>query len=351
MGINKDTLIIIIIFGCIGVITLLFLILRLIRHSTSTSNPLPPPQPLAHHREQELAKFRDSVLPRSQTWYQAGQFSPNTIASSGSALGSRASLLAKASPSLSADSQESPTLELNHTLPLPNPSFHSRPGSSHSFASSSDLTLPPSPTPTRGSTPPLTSEISVSPRSRVPSASPSHLSGPLSVSSSYSTLHSKASRRNTLRGSPHSRHSQIQIVLPAPLGIDPNAPLSAPPSSLRRPLSGMNLGEAYDRRSIADKWVSSPSLAPEFHDSPPPVPALPPITTSSLAPQQRAASTPTLPTIRSTISDTSADPVPSIPPVPRVPSMYNTSSEHGDVTRPPGLNADAYSNDSSIMNA
>lgn len=248
MGIGNDTLVIIIVFSALGFLTILFVSVRLLRRSRVKSNPLPPLQPLAHHREQELAKYQDS-LPRTQTWYIPGHLSPQT--SSSSVLDSSASLLAKGSPSLSAvESQEYPTFD---GLSPPNPLFHSRPGSSLSFGSSNDPSTPPSPS-SRQPTPPL-SETSSSPRPKMPST---YRQRPLSMSSSNSTLLSRTSKPNTLRGTPHSRYSQIQIVLPAPLALD--QPGSSP-SSLRRPRSRIDVGEGYDRQSVADKWVSVPSCA------------------------------------------------------------------------------------------
>jgi len=256
----KDTVIIIAVCAALAAAVALFLTVRVVRHCMRTSNPLPPPQPLAHHREQQLAKFENS-LPRSQTWYQQNHIPAPRQFGSNSARASSVSLIPKTSPSLSAED----SLDYTH-LPLPNPSFLPRPGSSSSYtssetghtrstftsnSSSAGLSSPP--------TPPLEQPI---PRPHARSSStPSRRSRPISTASSHSTIHSKTSRHTLRPGVPHGPHSQIQIVLPAPLSSDPYNQFQADyPSSL--PVSRFDDG-SY-RKSVVDRWVSTGDLGESF---------------------------------------------------------------------------------------
>lgn len=77
------------------------------------------------------------------------------------------------------------------------------------------------------------------PAPRLPRTPSSSRHRPLSVASSQSTLRSKSTRQSTIRGTPHGPHSQLQIILPAPL-----APMrTASPHHLPR------------RKSAVDQWV------------------------------------------------------------------------------------------------
>ncbi|KAF9569777.1 hypothetical protein CPC08DRAFT_701651 [Agrocybe pediades] len=238
---NKDTIAIVAVASVVAAAILAILVVRLVKKIAATSNPLPPVQPLAHHREHQLAKF-ENTLPRSQTWYnsQTHLVAPDTM----SARASRASLLSKNSPTVSSPGEtESATLyspmNYDHALPVPSPPFHpARPGSSSSSHVSSEQASPSSSqTPSATDHNPMPKSVS-SPR-------------PISVSSSHSTLYSKASR-HTLRGTPHGPHSQIQIVLPMPLSAND---LSRSASGDLRRASRID-GEVYDRSSVADRWLS-----------------------------------------------------------------------------------------------
>ena len=74
---------------------------------------------------------------------------------------------------------------------------------------------------------------------RTPSTPSSSRHRPLSVASSHSTLRSKSTRQSTIRGTPHGPHSQLQIVLPAPLA----------------PTHGASVDSR--RKSAVDQWVST----------------------------------------------------------------------------------------------
>ncbi|KAF8973782.1 hypothetical protein BDZ97DRAFT_1912243 [Flammula alnicola] len=311
---KRDTIIIVAIASAFGALVLVVSLFRFIHQRSAKSNPLPPVQPLAHHREHQLAKLENSTLPRSQTWYDQNHLSAPQPFGSISPRGSRASLLPKnTSPTESESAASSPGLD--QSLPIPTHSFNTaRPNSSSSLGSSD-----PGHSPQVIFGDPLTL-----PRVRSVSSSPSpaRRSRPLSTSSSHSTLYSKTSR-NTLRGTPHSPHSQILIVLPAPLSQE----LSSSASGDQRRLSRID-SVPYDdhRTSVVDRWVSG-----TIHSEHAVPPADPPSSPNLLTKQRgsrRAVSASASPSFASSHDNSMELPT---PPVPRVPSMYIDNNILGGV--------------------
>jgi hypothetical protein len=236
----RDTLIIIIVASAVGALVLLALFARFVSRQSVVSNPLPPVQPLAHHREQQLTKL--DLLPRSQTWYSQNTLAAPPPFASITPRGSRTSLLPKSPPtpytddSISAPSSPS---GYSHSLAIPAPLFHpTRPASSASLITSSD----------HSSSLAQTLDSELQPPSAFPSPPDRRGARPLSMSSSHSTVYSKHSRHNTIRGTPHGPHSQVQIVLPTPLAPE----LSS--SNLRGLTRTPDLAR---RRSVVDLWVSN----------------------------------------------------------------------------------------------
>lgn len=293
---NTDTLIIIVIFSIIGGIFSLFVLIRIVKALYSTSNPLPPPQPLAHHREHDLARFHNGYA------YQLNQLSSTSLG--------RSNIATSATTTYNPRLSESGGLESSLLVPavdelgcyeeLPAPPNHlGRPSSSSSQGSA--LTGHTSlergvPMTTSGPGPvPF-------PRPRVSSSRPR----PLSVSSTFTTStgtglnhsiagHSRPRLDSGRRGLPHGPHSQVQIILPAPLdpetagGIDHGSipqresiSLSRPHSfhsmvqprsysPMRRPMSRLSISHgapasegdnttssnysSLNRRSMVDKWL------------------------------------------------------------------------------------------------
>ncbi|PPQ98920.1 hypothetical protein CVT24_003551 [Panaeolus cyanescens] len=312
---SRDTIIIIAIFSALGAFILVLILVRVLNHLTSTSAPLPPIQPLAHHREHHIAKL-EAAIPNEQSWYpKSTSLAAHHPFGTPSPRGSSTSLLPKHPPpspdtttltDLSSSSAFSPAS--SHALALPSPSFNpARPGSSSSLTSTSEPGHANSPSSASSS---YISSPSITPREH-PSLTnlrgshnpgPSRRQRPMSITSSHSTIHSKASR-NTLRGLPHSRHSQIQIVLPAPLATGTDR--HAPDPSRRKTMSSYDVPDAFDRRSLVDRWVSASESSPEIPNI---------ITTAGpLARHSRVMSQPESSTFMTS---------PSAPPVPRVPSMY-----------------------------
>ncbi|TFK30651.1 hypothetical protein FA15DRAFT_629895 [Coprinopsis marcescibilis] len=253
-GLSRTTIIIIAVCAGVGALVACFLLYRAIRkcRSSARSAPLPPVQPLAHHREHNATRFEES-LSRPQTWFE-----PNIPATHSfrrdSPGESKASLLGKESPLLSpesicssADAAQEVIVQQTHFqhLPLPSPSYHnSRPGSSSSLNSSDgSCTQHPFPISSDGHAQPL-------PRSITDLRSGARRPRPISMSSmaSNNTAISRSSRY-TVRGVPHSPHNNIQIFLPTPLASESNSR-----ESLALPTRRRQSG-AYDRRSIADSWM------------------------------------------------------------------------------------------------
>lgn len=279
---NTDTLLIVVIFSTLGAIVLLFILIRVVKSLSSTSNPLPPPQPLAHHREQELENFHDSVsLSRPHSWYNLDHIStpqPETIDSESSLLSmgfrTHSHRLSGTDEGGAGDYFSVPPVDYSETLAVPNPRFHARPASSSSYASSSEFSTPfprsSSPPGTPPPLPPLPSGFSEPPgpmlasRPRISTSSMGSFSGrrqrPISMSSMHS-IQSKSGRR----GLPHGPHSQMHIILPAPLAPEANpvpgtqSQGGSPYSTLRRPISRREISDGYDRRSMVDRWVPTPS--------------------------------------------------------------------------------------------
>lgn len=223
-SLSKQNIIIIAACCSAGGLLLCYFFYRTIRNCIRSSNPapLPPVQPLAHHREHTNAIFQDTSS-RPVSWLHP---LPTPLTDS------KTSLLRDESPSLSLPSLISPGQEVliqpEIRLSLP-PRYPGRPGSSSSNISG-DTTpnLPAS-----GSSPPLSSNgrsVASIPGRRRPSSM-----------SSAGTTNSRAGR-TSLRGLPHG-NSTFQIVLPKPI------------SSVQRLTPDSRQSGALDRRSVVDQWL------------------------------------------------------------------------------------------------
>lgn len=246
-GLSRQNIIIIAVCSGVAAVVLGYFLYRSIRNCCQYVDPapLPPVQPLAHHRELHVARVEESIASRPQTWYQPNHPATHSV-------GSKASLLGKSESPLTSPQSAS----THQHLPLPSPSYRNpRPGSSSSTVTSSDAscTSPHSaPLSVESAAPPLPRPITEL-RSGNP---PFRRHRPLSMSStgSHNTAASRTSR-HTLRSVPHAAHSQVQIILPTPLASLNNSRESLS-LSIRRRQSG-----SYDRRSVADSWLLIESSA------------------------------------------------------------------------------------------
>ncbi|KAK0208540.1 hypothetical protein DFS33DRAFT_1304259 [Desarmillaria ectypa] len=351
-GISKQTIIIIAVCAAVGGLILLAVVVRIIcsayARSAAQTAPLPPVQPLAHHREHQLAKFYRSNTSRPSTTYDPSSLTaPRPFASdASSARTSKTSLLVPDSPGPSSPSRHASSLNpcdmaedisLNNApmgLDVPNPSFqvYTR-ASSSTIGSSENSHTPPETPPSQNS-----SSISRLPHQQTRSTSSTRPPSarrprPLSLTSSTHTVASKSSRTNLRTGVPHGPHNQVQIILPAPLAanIYPNDEIS--------PYRHIDDG-SYSRLSVVDQWAprtyrSEGSLAGQSHRSfgsteprrsttsqasihSQPLPSRHPRRmNSNLSSNSSHHASPATPPTPS--SSTYHSP----PPVPRIPSMYN----------------------------
>ncbi|KAI0670097.1 hypothetical protein C8Q78DRAFT_168281 [Trametes maxima] len=290
--------IIIIAVVCASVVFLVFALFlwRNLARSCRRSRkvPLPPVQDLAHHREQQLSAFADrAAASRPPTWADPSMLHPRAYSAHFlSASASNASLIRHSSdlPSRpptrenswavesvpSAEGSPSPNASPLSTddLRAPNPSYfavgaatpHTSMMSVASDSSDALVTSPSDITHSAESSASLVHNAAAPARPRPPRGSRSR-SRPLSLVSSAHSVHTSRSM-NTLRGPAHSIHSNIQIVLPAPLAPElyPAAPQPQPPpaddriSAFGAPRAGSFYGFAAaaegDRRSVADPWLA-----------------------------------------------------------------------------------------------
>ncbi|TFK76885.1 hypothetical protein BDN72DRAFT_830054 [Pluteus cervinus] len=309
MSLSQQTLIIIIVCASVGGIIFFVLLYRCLRSRTRSSlAPLPPVQPLAHHREYQVASYTAN---RTSTWYDPHGLPPVVQPfASGGDRSSKSSLLGPDTPSVRHPSSSYGTPEeLSALAPLEASPFPT--GNPSSASVNSDL-----------------DEFGALPRPRPRSRSASRTGSstprrprPLSTASVGS-----AAARNMIRGTPHGPHSQVQIVLPAPLAPDLAQFINAD-STVSRPHSRYE-SDAGDRLSVVDKWLSTGSRSGSSSGSRPSSSAGDPRMSISTA---STNSQPSHRVLRRSTSDTAYSPTqtPSpqsilAPPVPRIPSMYST---------------------------
>jgi len=297
---NQTIIIVIATCASAGGLVLTFLLFYTFRRLCSRNKlaPLPPPQPLAHHRERQRAKFEErnaTSTSRPTTWHDhdhnpAYLTAPRPFGSS-TPLGSKTSLLYKESkespgssiPSRNTSFNRSETAEdvslpptpMDFGLSNPNPSFQTLSASSSSLGSSEvhsrSPPLPPTPnslnpSPSHGTSD--TQPLNTSPHSLSHSASgsrarpqPSRRPRPVSMTSTTSTTQSWSSR-NTIRGMPHGPYSQVQIMLPAPLAPDLFPYMVGEPRMMASAVAARRQsmfaeGEGFERLSVVDKWAST----------------------------------------------------------------------------------------------
>ena len=261
------------------------------RRNRRSANPLPPVMPIARHRQQDVFQFEESKFnsysgsPSNSnrgTWYSGQQLATPSPMPSGSA--SDSSLVQKEmdpflgsappSPGLHRASDQSlgfrPRMSFEDVLSRPSPAFRNgSPGSSRSSTPVSGTPADSTSThlaPSNSNTPnphPLAASTSAHdrnspPRSRSPAAvprtrSPNQGGHPIRPrpNSMVSTA-SRASRAtNNIRGAPHGPHSNVQIILPAPLApeLSPYG-RNAPPERW-----GSQRSVPDNRRSVVDQWA------------------------------------------------------------------------------------------------
>lgn len=201
------TLIIVIaVSGLVGCVIVLFTIFRCCRRPKSA--PLPPIQPLAHHREMESSylshpsTFRNSFVPNQLGMYESDS---SLLKPSGK-------------PSFQTDGSDG------------TPS-----SSDNSFSNSSPQTnVTPSPQAADEQLPATQQHVLTTRQARSVSRGPRRPRSRVISAASTNTVFTQVSPRPTsiIRGAPHSIHSNVQIVLPAPLAPQlQNHSIPTPPST------------------------------------------------------------------------------------------------------------------------
>ena len=246
-------IIIIVVSALVGGLLLTILFWRVLsRLRRPESAPLPPRQVLVHERELQLAAFDEhknasvpqilpdgsdlALVPNVRDW------SVNTS--------NRAS---------SYTPEPDDGVEVGVDLRPPSPRFFPRtphsassssiPSSNDNSAPSSDVSSPPTPP-----GPLSTSESPSQSFRRVTDRSARHLrpSSMVSLGTSYMTTRS----RQSIRAAPHAPHSNVQIVLPAPLAPNLYEQTTGEGARVPSPFARHSTYSDSWRRSLADTWIS-----------------------------------------------------------------------------------------------
>ncbi|KAH7883915.1 hypothetical protein F5I97DRAFT_1896755 [Phlebopus sp. FC_14] len=246
--------IILVVSAVAGIVLLFFLFRFLLRLRGRNSRPLPPIQPIASQREQQLAElterhnmamawFQPSSSPLSQGFLPS--VSDTTLPQVKEvASGSSSERTSPPRPDsryyLDIPRSTSPSSNSPDDFQMPNPSFGSR--SRRNSGSSTGST----------SSTPLSASLTSSWSRSIP-----RRSRPLSTVST--TSFRSNTNRSIINGVPHGPHSHVKIILPTPLA--PALHPSAPGSSYGTVSPDSGRGNSLVRSSVVDLWT------PTFHRS------------------------------------------------------------------------------------
>ena len=231
---NRPVVIAITVLALVGsFIILVFLFKRLLGPKSS---PLPPKQPLAHHRGTESKYLPRPYFPRKSVRFdQADWHGSDTPSSRPSRVASFRTVDSSVTLSSSYRSSWIPTLpkiEGSGQLSVESNS------DDHSSAT----------------------KYHISTARLAHSASRSRSRQQLSPKGSMASSRSVSTRSvNTIRGAPHSPHSNIQIILPVPLAPQLRSHMVVDPSVVQ---SGRGL---VGQGCIADRWVAAPIRTTCWH--------------------------------------------------------------------------------------
>jgi hypothetical protein len=343
-GLRHSTVIIIAASASVGGLLLVIILWRFLSHLfRPKSAPLPPRQAPVHQRELQLVAFtehKNASVPQILT---DDSFSGHIHYGSDSALlpSNVGDLPPSTSNPVSSYETDETTLDSSYGNRLHPPSPHffppriphtpsssSLPSSGDDSAPSSDAATPPTP---------LSTSVSASPSFRRARNRSGHQPRPMS-SASISTLHTARSRQS-VRAAPHAPHSNVQIVLPAPLA--PNLYDSERITSDRPRVQSMFGREStYSdswRTSLVDTWISvgqhglpdpEPMERQYGHDSTERPTRLIRRGSSPGPRSPRSRSNPSPLSRHRPSSGLDQVPQGTHPPVPRVPSEYGALSGH-----------------------
>ena len=259
-GLRHSTVIIIAASASVGGFLLVLFFWRILsrRSARSRSAPFPQRQVLGHQRERQLVTFTEhqnasvpKILPDDDSRPPSAPYIGNSLRDSSNATSSSNTEVDErtgAAPASSeADQLHPPTPPFLTPHTPPNASSTSLPLSYGRSTPSSDGTLPPtaiSPSPNRS-------------LKRVANRSGSRQRPVSMVSIGTSRTIMTVRSRPSIRAAPHARHSNIQIVLPAPLA--PNLyerPASEEPRMHRPSMVEGTYTDSW-RTSMVDTWISA----------------------------------------------------------------------------------------------
>jgi hypothetical protein len=250
-GLDHTTIIIVIVAASVGGLFIVVLCWRIFSwlSSRSSSTPLPPRQPLVHHREHQLAAFsehKNAIIPD---------------------VNSAVPIYCGSDVSLVPPTTDSPVNTPNDTSVLShetgvaiddNGTFHPFPTSPFfppqlpPNASSSSLPLPLPSSMDHSFDSGVTSPNQPRRRPNVRPEPRPYSVASIGTSHTGMTGHS----RSSVRGAPHSPHSNIQIVLPAPLSTNLHSRGASENLRGQRATIGNDMYSDVWRNSLADSWVS-----------------------------------------------------------------------------------------------
>jgi hypothetical protein len=248
-GLDHTTIVVLVVAASVGSLLVIILCWRIFSRlsSRSRSAPLPPRQPLVHHREHQLAAFSEyknvpdipihcgsnvSLVPHTDE-FPADIPNPASLSTH----------------EMDGGINDNPLSSDGTPLSPPTPSFftpHLPPSaSSTSLLSSNDHSQ--SSLSSRATSP--------NPSSRRPNAN--REPRPYSVVSDGTSHTGMTARsRSSARCAPHAPHSNVQIVLPAPLAPDLYSRCASEDLRRQRSVVGDNTYRDSWRDSMADKWIS-----------------------------------------------------------------------------------------------
>jgi len=267
-GLSHTTVLVIAISASVGglllILVLWFILSR--RSARSRSVPLPQRQALVHQRERQLVAFTEHQNASLPKLLPDDRSRPPSVKYVGDSL--RDTSHAASSSNYEVDERTAPPSFFEGPLHPPIPPFLTP--RTPPNASSTSLPLPygRSTSSLDGNLPPDT--ISPSPNQSLKRAANRSRSRrrPLSMGS-FGTSQTTATvrSRSSTRAAPHAPHSNIQIVLPAPLAPNLYERLSSEEPRMRRPSMAESVYTDSCQASLVDTWVSIGQ-----HDVPEPEP-------------------------------------------------------------------------------
>jgi hypothetical protein len=251
-GLSHTTVLVIAISASVGglllILVLWFILSR--RSARSRSVPFPQRQALVHQRERQLVAFTEhqnasfpNLLPDDRSRPPSVKYVGDSLRDTSNAASSSNH---EVPPSFVEDHLQPPTPPYLTSRTPPNASSTSLPLPYGRSTPSPDGTLPPD-------------SISPSPNQSLKGAA--NRSGPrrrpLSMGSFDTTQTTTNVRsRSSIRAAPHAPHSNVQVVLPAPLAPNLYERLSSEEPRMRRPSMVESVYTDSCQTSLVDTWVS-----------------------------------------------------------------------------------------------